>query len=225
MAEDKNAFVITPIGSKGSDINKEASGLIDTVITPVLKEMGYIVNNPMNDSSAGSISKQIIKSIVSSDLVIANLTDTNPNVMYELAIRHSSNKPIVTLIRNDQMNSMPFDVKDERTIPYSNELFGVHDLRENLKKHIETAMSMTFNSPVYNATGTITIKNGDNKSVDLSTAIDSINDKINELNKNIQSIKNEDNIVMTKTTVTPVPEPPKNVQVNPTTSGVTITAE
>jgi len=45
-------------------------------------------------SEPGIITTQIIGHIVDAELVIADLTDKNPNVFYELAIRHAIRNPI-----------------------------------------------------------------------------------------------------------------------------------
>ena len=52
--------------------------------------------------------------ILSDPLVVADLTDHNPNVFYEVAIRHAMQKPLVQLI--DENQRIPFDVSDVRTI-------------------------------------------------------------------------------------------------------------
>jgi hypothetical protein len=49
--------------------------------------------------------------------VIADLTDHNPNVFYEMAIRHVVRKPIVQLIQAGQ--KIPFDVSPMRTIEFN----------------------------------------------------------------------------------------------------------
>ena len=51
------------------------------------------------------------------DLVVADLTDHNPNVFYELAIRHALQLPLVQLI--DSAQDLPFDIKAMRTVPSS----------------------------------------------------------------------------------------------------------
>jgi len=51
-----------------------------------------------------------------SDLVIADLTYHNPNVFYELAVRHLNKKPVIHLIKKGE--KIPFDINDRRTIFY-----------------------------------------------------------------------------------------------------------
>ena len=63
----------------------------------------------------GEISTQIIDRLRESDVVIADLTDRNPNVFYELALRHFASKPVIQF-RGDE--PPPFDVKGLRAIPY-----------------------------------------------------------------------------------------------------------
>lgn len=54
--------------------------------------------------------------LVEARLVIADLTDHNPNVFYELAVRHAMKKPVVQLIQSGQR--IPFDIAQMRTILY-----------------------------------------------------------------------------------------------------------
>ena len=65
-------------------------------------------------SSPGMISGQVVEHLLHSGLVIADLSFHNPNVFYELALRHAIGKPTVHLIRSG--DSIPFDLKDFRTI-------------------------------------------------------------------------------------------------------------
>lgn len=183
MSEEKRAFIITPIGEPNSAINQAATGLIDTIIEPVLKELEYEVDNPMDDNSSGSITNQIIKNIVNDELVIVNLTGINPNVMYELSLRHAKNKPAVILIRKDQISNIPFDIKDERVIPFADVLYGVDKLKKTLRDHIKSAVENKENSPIYNATQQINFVEGDKKTEDIASAINSMKDDISILKK------------------------------------------
>lgn len=99
-------------------------------------------------SRPGSISKDIIEGILSSDIVIADLTNQNPNVFYELGIAHCiGNKTIMTA---QNIDHVPFDIRDYRVIIYKHNLTGCKELKTNLSNAIDellTALDRT-NNPV-----------------------------------------------------------------------------
>jgi hypothetical protein len=144
----EECFIITPIGALGSETFKKAMGLIDAVIDPVLAERGMkaLPANRMQD--LGSINKQLIKRVIEDRLVIANLTDLNPNVMYELAIRHGARKPVI--IMAEEGTRLPFDITDQRTIFYSDTLSGVEIAKAELRKKIDFALLDELpDNPIY----------------------------------------------------------------------------
>ena len=84
----ERCFVVTPISSEGGPIRRHIDGVIKAAIKPVLEADGYQVIAAHTMSESGTIDKQIFKELYEDKLVIANLTQNNPNVMYELAARH-----------------------------------------------------------------------------------------------------------------------------------------
>jgi len=62
----------------------------------------------------GIITRQIIDYILRSRIVIADLSFHNPNVFYELALRHMIRRPVVQIIRSG--DRIPFDINQMRTI-------------------------------------------------------------------------------------------------------------
>lgn len=150
--QSKKCFIITPIGEENSDVFRRAKGVIESVIKPVLKEYGYDDIKPAYEINiSGTINTQIINRIVENDLVIANLTGNNPNVMYELCLRHVVAKPIIQICQHG--TSLPFDIKDNRTIFYKDDMLGVEELKENIAKFMnEIEYDEDYmDNPIYNA--------------------------------------------------------------------------
>ncbi len=54
--------------------------------------------------------------------------------MYELAVKHGIAKPIIHICEIG--TDLPFDIKGNRTIFYDNDILGVEELKEKLKKYV-----------------------------------------------------------------------------------------
>ncbi len=147
----KRCFVITPIGPDDSDIRRAADGIIDAAIRPVLEQMGFgEVTASHTLDRPGSITREALERILTDDLVIANLTGPNPNVMYELAVRHCKGLPVVVIAEDG--TDLPFDVSDERTAFFTNDMAGGTRLKNDLEKKVEAALAeQEPDNPVYRA--------------------------------------------------------------------------
>ena len=114
MAHEKGTcFVVSEIGKDGSEERKRADDVLEFVVCRVL-EPDYEVVRADKISRPGQITDQIIQHLLEDPLVIADLTGHNPNVFYELAVRHAARKPFIQLIQTGQ--NIPFDVANTRTI-------------------------------------------------------------------------------------------------------------
>ena len=111
---ERICFVISPIGDPESEIRKRSDQVFKHVIAPTVLDLGYRAIRADHISEPGMITSQVIQHIVDDPLVVADLTDRNPNVFYELAIRHAIRKPLVQIIRRG--DAIPFDVAGTRTI-------------------------------------------------------------------------------------------------------------
>lgn len=107
-------FFIAPIGDDASEERKHSDMMLEALITRALEGSDLKVVRADRIGNPGMISGQVIQYLLKAGLVIADLSFHNPNVFYELAIRHMVGKPTVHIIRKN--DGIPFDVKDFRTI-------------------------------------------------------------------------------------------------------------
>lgn len=111
---EKLCFVISPIGDLDSETRKRSDQVLKHVIRPAATSCGYKAVRADEIDKPGMITSQVIQHVVNDALVVADLTERNPNVFYELAIRHALRKPLVQIIRKGE--AIPFDVAGTRTI-------------------------------------------------------------------------------------------------------------
>ena len=143
------AFVISPIGDSDSTERKRADQILNHIITPIVSEFGYEAVRSDKISKPGIITSQIINHIINDRLVIADLTGHNPNVFYELAIRHAIKKPVIQMIKKGER--IPFDVRQARTIEIDHQdLDSVEEARRELRKQIKAVEKdpKLVNSPI-----------------------------------------------------------------------------
>jgi hypothetical protein len=106
-------FVIAPIDAEGSEQRKHSDMVLESLLRRAIEGEWEVIRSDQI-TSPGMISGQVIEHLLNSGLVVADLSFHNPNVFYELALRHAVGKPTVHLIRAG--DSIPFDLKDFRTI-------------------------------------------------------------------------------------------------------------
>jgi hypothetical protein len=134
--EKKTCFVACPIGEAESDERKRSDRVLRHILEPVLDELGYKIIRADQIQSVGRITTQVLQALNDADIVIADLTGENPNVMYELGIRHATQKPFIHIMESN--NKPPFDIYDVRTIFYRLELDEVGDAKSELKGQIDS---------------------------------------------------------------------------------------
>lgn len=116
------AFVVMPFVERDP---KHASGffaeVLRSLITPAAKEANFTVRTA-NRQGSDLIQSTIINDLIEADLVIADLTEHNPNVMFELGVRMAEDKPVVLI--KAQGTGPLFDVDNMlRVFEYSSNLW------------------------------------------------------------------------------------------------------
>jgi hypothetical protein len=91
------AFVVMPFSERE---NVHALGffqeVLQSLITPAARDAGFLVQTA-NRQGSDIIQSTIINDLLDADLVIADLTEHNPNVLFELGVRMARDKPFVLI--------------------------------------------------------------------------------------------------------------------------------
>ncbi|MCQ1534766.1 hypothetical protein FTO70_03470 [Methanosarcina sp. KYL-1] len=131
-----------PIGTqKYGNIEVSAQELKDKY-TDLISEAIKIANPSLKIIRAdeipdqGTITDQIIELLTNCRYVVADITHPNPNVYYELGVRHAS-RPGTILIKEKSNAQAPFDISQLRHIEYENTPTGLKKLSSDLKKKFE----------------------------------------------------------------------------------------
>lgn len=139
MSEKKKCFIISPIGEDASETRRRADQILRHVISPAVEACGFEAVRADQISEPGLITTQVIQHIIDDPLVIADLTGSNPNVFYELAVRHAIRKPLVQIIQKNE--KIPFDVAGMRTIPVDHkDLDSVQEAKSEIEKQIKSVL-------------------------------------------------------------------------------------
>lgn len=110
----KKCFYITPIGKEGSEERKHADLFMASLIQPAIEPLGLEVIRADQIGEPGMIASQVLQHLKHCALAIADMSHRNPNVFYEMGLRHASRLPLVQLIR--KADDLPFDINQVRSV-------------------------------------------------------------------------------------------------------------
>lgn len=140
-AVERTAFVLMPF-------EKQFDLLFEQVLKPALEATGLQVLRADSVLDQQSVMRDVVEGIASATLVVADISQVNANVYYELGLAHALFKPTVLLTQD--ISKVPFDLKGYRVITYST-LF--HEVEHLAAKLAEIARGhllgrVRFGSPV-----------------------------------------------------------------------------
>ena len=139
--KDKKCFVIMPIGDTEGYEKEHFSTVYKHLLKPAIQKAGYHPERADEILSTNLIAADIIERIYKTPIAVCDISSCNPNVFYELGIRHTCSLPIV-LIKDKKTNN-PFDIKDIRYIEYSEQL--EYDNVIQKQEEISNAIIKTIN--------------------------------------------------------------------------------
>lgn len=127
---ERICFLIGPIGAPETSNRLRADRVLEGIVRPAAARVGMTVLRADQIHVPGSVMGQIIQQVLDAPLVVADLTDGNPNVFYELALRHTTRKPIIQLLPVGQR--LPFDLGDSRVVLFDDATTELLALASNL---------------------------------------------------------------------------------------------
>jgi hypothetical protein len=99
-------------------------------VRPIVGSSGFTIERADEIYGTQPIIEDIWESINSAELIIADVTNRNPNVMYEIGMAHTVGKPVVIITQS--LDDVPFDLKHHRCIVYSFTPKGCLALQEKI---------------------------------------------------------------------------------------------
>jgi hypothetical protein len=154
MAESphqKHCFIVMPFG-RDAEEERWFRGWYHTVIQPVVSSCGFDAILSAAEDQPGAINDEIRAHLVFDPMVIVDLggrlaeDPPNPNVMYELGIRHAFGLPLVIMGWEGQ--KLPFDVSNQRAITTRRDFMDIEPTRQKLSRFIHAAREGRYYNPM-----------------------------------------------------------------------------
>src|SRR3954470_13379438 len=105
----RTCFVIMPFSGTDSCTETEWTSIFETLIKPAVESAGLEYECRRSEATRGNIVGKIVQDLNDSHVVIADLTDRNSNVFYELGVRHALKNRSIILAQNK--DDIPFDLR------------------------------------------------------------------------------------------------------------------
>ena len=100
-------------------------------IRPTANSMGFTIDRADEIYGTQPIIEDIWEAINCAEIIIADVSGRNPNVMYEIGMAHTIGKPVVIITQS--IDDVPFDLRHHRCIVYSYTPPGCRDLQSKIE--------------------------------------------------------------------------------------------
>lgn len=138
----KKCFVIMPFSSTKSCTDEQWSDIFENTIKPAVDESGFDYECFRASLVIGNIIRDILDNLYTADVVIADLTDRNANVFYELGVRHALRN--ATILIAQDIAHVPFDLNNYATLMYD---WKTRSGKEEFKRKIKKTLSIIEANP------------------------------------------------------------------------------
>lgn len=144
---DIECFFIAPIGAEGSEVRERSDGVMEYIVTPAAQALDLVTIRADKIAKPGQITRQVIEHVVGAKAGVVDLTGANPNVYYEMAVRHTAQLATVLIAQDGE--KLPFDISQMRTIFFDHtSLKSAAECRDQITQHLEEALGGAVDSPI-----------------------------------------------------------------------------
>lgn len=144
-------FVVMKFGATKEEQNKSKNKyrlLIESACIDAGYSASDVTRADFESVRGGDMDKHIIQSLAQAELVIVDISGANPNVYYELGIRHTL-KRRGTLIIKDSREVIPFDIAKQYVHSYEFDIDTLSHEVANLSSLIKERRSNEIDTPVH----------------------------------------------------------------------------
>ena len=181
---DKVCFIISAIGESGTPTRERADKVYKYLIAPVCEDLGYKPIRVDHVNAVDNINETIINYLKTAHMVVADMTEHNPNAFYELGFRQALELPLVPIIESG--GKLPFDVITTRTTFYDTDVSRIEESKVDLKSKMQSFEN--FKMPI--------------SRLDKTTTLESIDKKLNQkLDKILSLLERSDRNLITSDTL------------------------
>jgi nucleoside 2-deoxyribosyltransferase len=138
FATDENyCFVLMPF-AEDCDVQDVYMNHVKPVVE---KRCGLVCQRADDIHDISGIMQSVWERINKARIIIAEMTDRNSNVFYELGIAHTLGKPVIMITQS--MDYVPFDLKHLRCLVYAFKPSRIQQFENALERTIQTVLSST----------------------------------------------------------------------------------
>lgn len=132
---ESDIFMVMPFRKPYDDVYRN-------IIVPTAQSLNLSIKRGDDFSSiSGVIISEVWAALNACKMVIADVTEVNPNVYYELGIAHTLGKPTVLITQEGDIEKWAFDIRHMRFIVYDNTIAGGESLEAELRRSIVWVMN------------------------------------------------------------------------------------
>lgn len=143
----RECFFIAPIGEEGTPVRRRSDGVRDFIVREAAQAHGLETRRGDDVGEPGQITSQVVQHCLEAKAAVADLTEGNPNVYYELSVRHGAQLPVVLIAETGTL--LPFDVGQSRVIFFEHsDLSDALRAREELREQIGASLEGVPDNPI-----------------------------------------------------------------------------